>query len=377
VRVRLWDGALHYRPEPAVGTVHLRERAVLWRMFANPSLGFGDGYAAGRIEVEGDLTGTLEALARAQVEGRRPGAWTRFLTRGFTRQRRNSLRAARDNIHRHYDLGNAFYALWLDADMVYTCAYFQDEADSLEAAQQAKMEHVCRKLRLRPGETVIEAGCGWGSLARYMARHYGVRVRAYNISHEQVRYARERAGAEGLADRVEYIEDDYRNIDGRCDAFVSVGMLEHVGHRNYAQLGAVIDRVLSPKGRGLIHAIGKNRPSPTSAWTEKRLFPGGYSPALRELLEVVEGPGLSVLDVENLRLHYALTLGHWLRRYEANLDTVRQQFDSFFVRAWRLYLAASAAHFRAGALQLFQVSFSRPTQNALPLTRAALYREDA
>jgi cyclopropane-fatty-acyl-phospholipid synthase len=377
VRIRLWDGATHYEGgERPVGTVHIRNRAALWRMLRNPNLGFGDGYSLGGIEVEGDLVTILEAIFRTQVERNENSAIQRFIARGLTRQRANTLRGSRENIHHHYDLGNEFYQLWLDGDMVYTCAYFQEPTATLEAAQQAKMEHVCRKLRLRPGETVVEAGCGWGSLARYMAKHHGVKVRAFNISHEQVRYARERAKAEGLDGQVEYIEDDYRNIDGCYDAFVSVGMLEHVGMHNYPVLGETIDRALSPQGRGLIHSIGKNRTAPTGAWTEKRLFPGGYTPTLREMMDIFEGPGFSVLDVENIRLHYALTLEHWLQRYEAHLDQVRESFDEFFVRAWRLYLAASIANFRAGSLQLFQVVFARPTQNELPWTRAHLYAEE-
>ena len=282
---------------------------------------------------------------------------------------------SRKNIHHHYDLGNDFYRLWLDDEMTYTCAYFTNPGMSLEEAQVAKMDHVCKKLRLRSGEKVVEAGCGWGGFARHMALNYGVRVCSYNISSEQIEFAKTRARKEGFQDRVEYILDDYRNIKGRnFDVFVSIGMLEHVGRDHYKQLGRVIDRVLDENGRGLIHSIGKNRPEPTCAWTNKRLFPGGYSPSLKEMMEVFEEKGFSVTDVENLRLHYALTLDHWLERYEKHLDWVKQRFDEFFVRAWRLYLAGASANFSAGALQLFQVLFTRPTRNDIPWTRADLYR---
>jgi cyclopropane-fatty-acyl-phospholipid synthase len=238
------------------------------------------------------------------------------------------------------------------------------------------MDYVCRKLDLKPGETVVEAGCGWGSLALHMARHYEVSVRAFNISREQVRYARQRAEDEGLADRVEFVEEDYRNIDERCDAFVSVGMLEHVGLRNYATLGAVIDRCLAPgRGRGLLHFIGRNRLRPLNAWIRKRIFPGAYPPTLRQVMEEILEPwSLSVLDVENLRLHYARTLRHWLHRFEGAADEVRQMFDEPFVRAWRLYLAGSEAAFATGWLQLFQVTFARPDKDDVPWTRADLYR---
>ena len=228
------------------------------------------------------------------------------------------MRAARENVHQHYDLGNEFYRLWLDREMVYTCAYFPEPDCALEEAQIAKMDLVCRKLGLRPGERVIEAGCGWGSLALFMAREYGVTVRAFNISAEQIAYARDRAKAERLLDRVEFVEGDYREVRGECDAFVSVGMLEHVGLADYPTLGGVIDRSLTEPGRGLLHFIGRNRPGPLNPWIRKRIFPGAYPPILAEVFgNVLEPWDLSVLDVENLRLHYAATLAHWRRRFDA------------------------------------------------------------
>ena len=208
-----------------------------------------------------------------------------------------------------------------------------------------------------------------------MARQYDVHVRSYNISHQQVCYARERAEAEGLADRIEYVEDDYRNIEGEYDAFVSVGMLEHVGYDNYKQLGTVIDRCLKPEGRGLVHSIGRNKPELMNAWIEKRIFPGAYPPSLKEMMDIFEPWNLSVLDVENLRLHYAQTLRHWLERYERHADRVEAMFDRNFVRAWRLYLAGSVASFTTSSLQLFQITFARRENTSLPWTRAHLYRD--
>jgi len=223
---------------------------------------------------------------------------------------------------------------------------------------------------------VVEAGCGWGSLARHMARHYGVRVKAFNISEEQVGYARERAAAEGLDGRVEYLLDDYRNISGRFDAFVSVGMLEHVGTEYYRELGGTIHRALTDEGRGLIHSIGRNRPGFMNAWAERRIFPGAHPPTLQEMMRILEPWAFSVLDVENLRLHYAATLRHWLDRFEASRTEVEQMYDRFFVRAWRLYLAGSIAAFTTGNLQLFQVLFTRQRNNDLPLTRTHIYGEE-
>ena len=246
---------------------------------------------------------------------------------------------------------------------------------SLEAAQQAKMGHICRKLQLRPGDRVAEAGCGWGGLARHMALHYGAKVSSWNVSAEQVRYASDRARTEGYADQVTYVLDDYRNISGEFDAFVSVGMLEHVGQENYSTLGEVVDRCLATDGRALVHAIGRNRPRLMNAWIEKRIFPGAYPPSLREMMDILEPYRFSVLDVENLRLHYARTLQEWLARYDGAYDEVLNQFDDEFGRAWRLYLAGSQAAFLIGALQLFQVLFTRERNNALSWSRQHLYTD--
>jgi cyclopropane-fatty-acyl-phospholipid synthase len=234
------------------------------------------------------------------------------------------------------------------------------------------MDLVCRKLRLAPGERVVEAGCGWGSLALFMAAKYGVSVRAFNISAEQMEYARRRAKEAGLGNSVEFVEDDYRNVSGRYDAFVSVGMLEHVGLPDFPTLGRVIDRSLVPNGRGLLHFIGRNRPTMLNPWIRKRIFPGAYPPTLREVFaRVIEPHNLSVLDVENLRLHYARTLDHWLARFDDASDEIERMFDDSFTRAWRLYLAGSRAAFATGWMQLFQVVFARGGSNAIPWTRVS------
>ncbi|MGD8875164.1 MAG: cyclopropane-fatty-acyl-phospholipid synthase family protein, partial [Gammaproteobacteria bacterium] len=324
-------------------------------------------------DIEGDLTGFIESLNRSRQDaGRQNRLFSNLLSRR-NRAHPNTLAGSRSNIHHHYNLGNEFFQLWLDEEMVYTCAYFPTNTLTLEQAQLAKLDYVCRKLRLQPGDTVIEAGCGWGALARHMARKYGARVRAFNLSAEQIRYARNRAAAEGIGRNVEYIEDDYRNISGKCDVFVSIGMLEHVGRDNYRSLGGIIDRCLAPDGRGLIHSIGRNQPCPMNAWIERRVFPGSYPPTLREMMEIFEPWEFSVLDVENLRLHYARTLEHWLARFEAHRDEVREHFDEDFVRAWRLYLAGSLAGFTTGWLQLFQVVFTRAGNNSIPWSREHLY----
>ena len=374
VALVLWDGREAYTPRgEAAGRIVIRDRGALWRLAYSPELGFGDGYSAGRIDVEGDLVEVLHRAYRA-LEDQGASAFKKSLVGRLPRARNNTLGGSREHIHHHYDLGNDFYRLWLDERMVYTCAYYENGEASLEQAQDAKMHHVCRKLRLEAGQRVVEAGCGWGSLALHMARCYGVRVRAFNISHEQIAHAREQAARQGLDGQVEFVEDDYRNITGEYDAFVSVGMLEHVGPDHYEELGDVIARSLRREGLGLVHSVGRSRPSAVNAWLERRIFPGSYPPSLREMMSVFESNHFSVIDVENLRLHYARTLMEWLERFDRHLDTVRGRYGEPFVRAWRLYLGGCAAAFLSSSIQLFQVVFTHPVHNRIAHTREHLYR---
>jgi cyclopropane-fatty-acyl-phospholipid synthase len=365
IRYLLWDGfELPSKAGPAVATIEVRSRAALFKWLWDPDLNFGEAYMFGAVDVHGDLANLLGEVYRAlPAERRRP--WWLW-------QPSNDLFTARENVHRHYDLGNSFYQLWLDREMLYTCAYFPTPDATLEAAQIAKMDLVCRKVGLRPGDRVLELGCGWGALALYMVKRYGVTVRAFNVSTEQIVHARERAKAERVGDRVEFIEDDYRNVAGRYDVIVSVGMLEHVGLADYRSLGRVIDRSLTPNGRGLLHFIGRNQKLPLNAWIRKRIFPGAYPPILREVCEhIFEPQDLAILDVDNLRLHYAKTLEHWSRRFEDAVVEVARMFDEPFVRAWRLYLAGSLAAFTTGSMQLYQVVFARGASNEIPWTRYA------
>ncbi len=369
----LWTGE---RIAPAGATIVARlrvsSRSTLLGILADHQVRFPDAYSEGRLEIEGDLVQLLETIYRSGRDAPQPSGLRR-LVQGLRRPHINTLYGSRENIHHHYDISNAFYSLWLGETMAYTCAYYPTPTTTLDEAQTAKMHHVCRKLRLRSGETVVEAGCGWGTLALHMARHYGVKVRAFNISREQVAFARQRAASLGMSSQVEYVLDDYRNISGRYDAFVSVGMLEHVGLENYAALGEVIARSIGTRGRGFIHSIGRNRPAPLQPWIEKRIFPGAYPPSLAEMMRILEPHDFSVLDVENLRLHYAQTLHHWLALFEAASDRVREMFDEKFVRMWRMYLAGSIAGFTTGALQLFQVLFAPRDNDDVSMTREHLY----
>jgi cyclopropane-fatty-acyl-phospholipid synthase len=355
-------------------TVWVRDLRTLLELVRDPEIGFGEAYADGRVRVDGDFVRFLVTVYQT-MKG--PRWYSRLGSKWMEWWQANTPHRSRQNIHHHYDLGNDFYKLWLDTELVYTCAYFAGEDLTLEQAQVAKMDHVCRKLELQPGETVVEAGCGWGALALYMARNYGVRVTAFNISHEQILYARARAQHEGLAGHVEFIEDDYRNISAHAGVFVSVGMLEHVGLAHYREFGDVIHRTVGDTGRGLLHFIGRSYHSHFSRWIRKRIFPGAYAPTLRETMQVLEPHSYSVLDVENLRPHYARTVEHWLARFERSREQVAKMYDPWFQRAWRLYLAGSIAGFETNTLQLFQVLFAGSHSRPLSSTRAHLYEPAA
>ena len=378
VRISLWDGAeaTPYCKHP-VAVLAYHDRGALLKTLINPELYWGDLYCTGRVEFDGDLAEFMSVIYRG-ISGLGKKSWLRQLIHRFGHRRIfNSEDKAKENIHHHYDIGNDFYKLWLDTEeMQYTCAYFPLDKMTLEQAQIAKLHHICQKLQLAPGDTVVEAGCGWGGLARFMAKHYGVNVTAYNISREQIKYARQSAQQEGLSELVNYVLDDYRNIEGQFDVFVSVGMLEHVAKQDYKELGEVIRRCLKPDGRGLIHAIGRVIPGPMNAWIERRIFPGACPPALSEMMAIFEPNDLSVMDIENLRLHYSRTLAMWAERFERHKAQITEMMDEEFVRAWGLYLNGSKAAFDVGELQLFQVVFSHSENNEITWSRQHIYDFD-
>ncbi len=378
IRLMLENGAeVSSTENMPVATIVIRNRSTLFDLIRDPEGGFGEAYSGGRITVEGNLATALEVAYRSMADSDSQSRYAKIVSHLLRYMQRNSVRGARKNIHAHYDLNNDFFRLWLDSQLVYSCAYFPSTTMSLDEAQVAKMEYICGKLNLQSGECVVDIGSGWGALALHMAKHYGVSVRGFSISHEQVRWAQRRAQEMNLDHRVEFIEDDYRNISGKYDALVSVGMLEHVGLEHYAEMGRMIDRCLDRKGRGLLQSIGRNRPRAFNTWTRKRIFPGAYAPTLRQVMDIFEPWDFSILDVENLRSHYAGTLEQWLERFEHSANEVSRMFGEEFVKAWRLYLAGAIAGFRVGALQLFQIVFARTACDRIPPTREHLYREEA
>ena len=357
-----------------VATLIIRDIPTLFKMAFNPEIGFGDGYASGNLEVEGELAAAIEAVYRAWPSFR-PDAWlTRRRAEWLERLKANTPRRSRDNVHHHYDLNADFYRLWLDREMLYTCAYFPTPSSTLEEAQIAKMDYVCRKLQFQPGETVVEAGCGWGALALHMARHYGVRVKAFNLSHEQIVFARQRARKEGLAGKVEFIEDDYRNIAGRFDAFrvrrdagaCGVAQLCGAGQRDTSLHWCLRTRASSFHRPQLSGAIERLDPE---ANLSRRLCTG--SPASAGNLRAV---GFFRLRRGESALHYAKTLEHWLERFERCAPEISAEIrsDNSSEHGGFIWLGLSSA-FRVGTMQLFQVTFAGSQCQRIPWTREHLY----
>lgn len=372
VRVRFWDGREVTAGEPPeVATVEIREPSVLWAMLRSPSLGFGRAYADGRLEVLGDLEAFLEAaqVALGRSNGRPAGLGARLL-RTLVTPRTSSVRAEA-NARFHYDTGNEFFGLWLDPSMSYSCAYFRSEDDDLATAQTQKLDLICRKLDLAPGQTLLDVGCGWGALLFHAMERYGVRGVGVTPSRQQAEHVRSEASRRGLADRLALEVCDWRRVRGRFDRVVSVGMYEHVGRRHGREFFQRWRDLLHPDGVSLLHTIGAMGPQAPDPWTVQHIFPGGYVPSLSELAGHAASAGLVIADVENLWRHYALTLRAWARNFAAARQTILQRTDERFVRTWWLWLNGAEAGFRAGRLQLWQILLTPGKSPRQPLTRAA------
>jgi len=372
-RISYWDGTSdQFGDGPPVFHLTVRSPAAAWRILRRPDPAFGDAYMAGEVEVD-DLDGMLDVahLAREPLRARlHLPEWTAPAT-PVSRQYRD--------IQAHYDRGNAFFALWLDASRTYSCAYFRREADDLETAQAAKIDHVLRKAQLRPGDTLLDIGSGWGALILRAAQQYGARAYGITLSRQQYDFTREAIHAAGLEEQASVDLLDYRELAQRGAAFdrvVSVGMLEHVGRRNLPLFLKTVQRLLQPGGIGVLHSITRAREGAVSPWIRRHIFPGGYIPSWRELIGLLPESGFHLIDAESLRRHYALTLSFWARRFEEKLAEVRALgFDETFIRMWRLYLRACAAGFWTGALDLHQLAFTHGINNALLLTREHLYTQ--
>jgi cyclopropane-fatty-acyl-phospholipid synthase len=368
VLVVYWDGDTRkYGPEQPYFTVRLHKPSAVRAVLRNPMLGFGESYMDGRIEIDGPL----DQVGRLFIENQ--GAFENLTRIRLTpRLPRNSRAQQKQQIQHHYDLGNDFYQLWLDTSLSYSCAYFRQPADSLETAQEQKVAYLLRKLQPQEGQRMLDIGSGWGALLIAAARDYGIHGLGVTLSEEQLSYSREAAKRAGVAEQITFELCHYRDLAARGEKFdrvISVGMFEHVGKRSHKHYYDAVATMLNDGGVSVLHTISNEVEEPVDGWTDKYIFPGGYVPSTREIVAALPRYDLRIVDYENLRLHYALTLEEWQRRYEEHQEEVTKMFDERFYRMWRLWLASSAAAFRYGSYNLSQFVLTKGVNNELPLTR--------
>ncbi|MFA7440769.1 MAG: cyclopropane-fatty-acyl-phospholipid synthase family protein [Sphingomonadaceae bacterium] len=357
--------------------VRIADSQTAYRIGTNPPLGAGEAWMDGRLTIEnGELIDLLDLvtgnLRWDRTNKLRVALWTQAKIAAWFDEK-NERRRARRNVAHHYDLDDRLYDLFLDKERQYSCAYFvpgNDGPDSdLDQAQQDKLAHISAKLALEPGMRVLDIGCGWGGMARHIHKVSGAEVLGVTLSAEQLAYARQRAEELGIADKVRYELIDYRDVTGKFDRIVSVGMFEHVGRPNYRTFFNKVADLLSPDGVALLHTIGRvSGPGATDPWTAKYIFPGGYTPALSEITPAIEHAWLWTTDIEVLRLHYMKTLEHWLRRCAARRADIEAIYDARFYRMWEFYLVGAIMAFRHDDHAVFQIQIS-PRRDSLPLTR--------
>lgn len=362
--------------------IRITDPAALRAIALDPSLATPEMYMNGRLLVEqGDIYQLIAiAKSNARPQLSTAGAWFNHVRRSITGApvlRAVGLKAARANVAHHYDLDERLYRLFLDPDMQYSCAFFEDPSFTLEQAQLAKKRLIAAKLLVRPGARVLDIGSGWGGMALYLARVLDAEVVGVTLSHEQLRVATERAAAAGLSDRVSFRLQDYREIDECFDNIVSVGMFEHVGLRNFPAYFATVARLLAPDGVALIHAMAQPEPALyNQPFIDKYIFPEGYIPALSQVLPAVEKSGLLVRDTEILALHYAETTRAWRTRFLAQSAEVLDLYDARFLRMWEFYLAGSEASFRFDGIHVFHLQLAHQAAR-VPLTRCYIAAEMA
>ena len=366
---------------PEVG-VRFVDRRSVWDLLRDPELTFGELYMNGRLELtKGDLYDMM-ALGAANLAKTENLAWLKML--GKLRERfrfwsqRNDRSRSRKNIESHYDLDHRLYDLFLDGDRQYSCAYFENPGQTLDEAQLAKKRHIAAKMLVDERHRVLDIGCGFGGMGLYLARQTGARVVGVTLSQEQHAIAQGRAEEAGLAARADFRLQDYRDVEGPFDRIVSVGMFEHVGHAHFDAYFSHVRRLLADDGVMLLHAIGRSTGAGyTNPWIEKYIFPGGYIPAVSEVLTSIERQGLFVTDIEMLRLHYADTLKAWRERFNARREEARTLYDERFCRMWDFYLAGSEASFRVSGNMIFQIQITK-RQDVVPRTRGYIEtREEA
>jgi cyclopropane-fatty-acyl-phospholipid synthase len=370
--VRFWDGTGFSIGSDPEFTLHFKTKRALSRVLSDAFMGFGESYMLGEIEVEGDIK-RLFYLGFAIDFAERPMSLMLRIKLFFHFLRaRNTISKSRDNISFAYDIGNEFYEILLGKGMIYTCAYFTSPDESLDQAQRNKLELVCRKLSLRPGEHIADLGCGWGGFLIHAAENYGVTGVGYTISAEQRDYALARIAERGLSDKIEIRLKDAREAEGLYDKVASIGMVEHMGNAQISPVFERISKILKPKGLAFVHTIGNDIERPIDPWIDKYIFPGTQASPLTTMIEAAGQNGLSMIDLENLRLHYPPTVRYWLENFDANIDRIRELYDDKFVRSFRLYLEIASSSFSWGDNKLFHLLMTKGLNNSVSMTRAQL-----
>lgn len=369
--VKFWDGeVVNYGGGAAQFRIEFNAPIAKSELINNPSLAFGEAYMQKKIDIEGSVQKVIQSLYNKQDS--------------FLHQKKayvklvnilsNTMRKSKENVQFHYDIGNDFYRLWLDETMTYSCAYFKSPEDTLAQAQKNKVNHILSKLNLHPGQSLLDIGCGWGELILAAAKTYQVKALGITLSSEQHSRVLERIYNDGLQDLIEVQLMDYRELKERTfDRVVSVGMIEHVGKEHLDEYFSTVKSLLNEGGVSLLHCITGYEEAKTNSWIKKYIFPGGYVPAVQELVSFMAANSFYLIDLESLREHYTRTLEHWARNFEEVLPLIQKMKDETFIRMWRLYLNSCAASFHSGNIDLHQFLFTKGVNNTWPLTRAYMY----
>jgi cyclopropane-fatty-acyl-phospholipid synthase len=377
VRITYWDGTstVYGSDEPYLH-ITIKSPKVLRAIARQASVGVGEAYMRGDLEIDGPLDQLIRlTMANKHAFGRLSNFKGVKALQSYSRNKRSGQQR---QIAHHYDIGNDFYKLWLDKSMTYSCAYFEKPTDTLEKAQEQKVDHLLRKLQLKKGQTMLDIGSGWGTLAIQAAKRYGVTVTGISLSEEQVKFSRAAAKKAGVGKQVTFKLMNYQDLaeTGKTfDRIISVGMFEHVGERNQQKYFEAVDTMLVDGGVSVLHTISRDLvEARADPWIQKYIFPGGYLPSIRQVVSELPEHNFRLIDYENLRIHYAMTLDEWRRRFDAKRPVIAEMFDEEFCRMWEFYLATSSGSFRYGGISLSQFVFTKGLNNSLPLTREFLYK---
>ncbi|MHC9001243.1 class I SAM-dependent methyltransferase [Enterococcus bulliens] len=369
VAVNYWDNTSerygNLEGEPEI-TITFNEIIPIKEITKNASLTLGEAYMDKKIEIDGSIQALVTDAYHQANSFLRSKSYIKWLPK----LARHTKKQNKEDIHSHYDLGNEFYELWLDKTLTYSCAYFQTPEDTLEQAQMNKVRHILNKLFIKEGDSLLDIGCGWGTLMFTAIKEYGVHATGITLSEEQYRFITDKIKAEGLEDQCTVLLKDYREVKNmEFDHITSVGMFEHVGEDSLEEYFAVVKRLLKPKGTALIHGISRQQGGATNAWINQYIFPGGYIPGVAELANHMQTNDLQLIDLESLRRDYQLTLEHWAHNFHEVKEQVLQVADERFYRMWDLYLQACAASFEASNIDVVQYLLVHPGNNSIPMHR--------